>query len=65
MPANVGAAANQRCVCEMSRQYLTTNSTGAESAWILSSTWMPFADISRPVNSGVRRKFQVWRAFSL
>lgn len=24
------------------------------SAWISSSTWMPFADPSRPVNSGVR-----------
>jgi hypothetical protein len=33
---------------------LTTHSTGAELAWISSSTWMLFADIFRPVNSGVR-----------
>jgi hypothetical protein len=33
---------------------LTTHSTGAELAWISSSTWMLFADTSRPVNSSVR-----------
>ena len=33
---------------------LTTHSTGAELACLSSSTWMLFADTSRPVNSGVR-----------
>jgi hypothetical protein len=33
---------------------LTSHSTGAESARMSSTTWMPFVDISRPVNSGVK-----------
>ena len=34
--------------------HLTTHSTGAELAWLLSRTRMLFLDSSRPVNSGVR-----------
>ena len=33
---------------------LTSDSTGAESAYLSSRTWMPFDDSSRPVNRGVR-----------
>jgi hypothetical protein len=36
---------------------LTTHSTRAETAWMSSTTWMPFLDSSRRVNSGVRRFF--------
>jgi hypothetical protein len=32
----------------------TTHSTGADVAWLLSTTWMPFDDSSGPVNSSVR-----------
>jgi hypothetical protein len=39
----------------LAKARLTTHSTGAELASLLSRTWMPFADTSRPVNSGVRR----------
>ncbi len=38
---------------------LTTHSTGAESACLSSRTWMLFADVSRPVNSGVMSPLRV------